>query len=381
MKNIRSKSVSHHNDCGASRPNLSNHAPTGVVKRLVLLVALALPVWGAVAADAVPHSHDSDSAQPASPGGGDTSLTLQELQRLVVQQGAQLKALEGQLHEQTSSGPGNTAAQASDLAPPASHKTATVADSQEKSSPAPAPGNTGGVTSAPVSGVVSAMQPASSAPGQGQASGGTSDMGYQRSYASGVSLGREILMSLQSQKAVGISLEPDVLLQGITDAVNGTALRMPDSLVMSTLNDLQADVNARTQIRRTEEVSRGREFRATFRKQKGVVSDAGSLYLVSAKGSTPHLRTTDLATLKIRASLPDGTVFDGSGDAGQTRQIKVGAMLPAVAIGLQKVGVGGRITIVVPPEKAYGDMGLPPAIPGGATLIFDITVQGVNEGG
>ncbi|WP_439413299.1 FKBP-type peptidyl-prolyl cis-trans isomerase [Enterobacter ludwigii] len=48
---------------------------------------------------------------------------------------------------------------------------------------------------------------------------------------------------------------------------------------------------------------------------------------------------------------------------------------------MQKVGAGGHFTVVVPPEKGYGDMGLPPAVPGGATLIFDITVKGVNEAG
>lgn len=202
----------------------------------------------------------------------------------------------------------------------------------------------------------------------------------RRAYASGVSLGRELQQSLAQQRSVGLSLSPALVLSGLEDSYGARPLRMTDDALRKVLQGLSDDFNGRIRERRDEEVSAGRDFRTKFRKQKGVVSDAGSLYLVSKKGFG-RLRTADMATLQITGHLPDGTVFDDSGDTGQTRKVKVGAMLPAIAIGLQKVGVGGQLTVVVPPEKGYGDMGLPPAVPGGATLIFDITVKGVNDAG
>nr|WP_254305089.1 FKBP-type peptidyl-prolyl cis-trans isomerase [Rahnella aceris] len=207
------------------------------------------------------------------------------------------------------------------------------------------------------------------------------DENARRAYASGVSLAGEVLQSLAVQKSLGISLPPDLILAGLQDGFNHKPLRIADDDIRMQVNSLNHDFSARLQARREDEVAQGRQYRQDFRKRKGAFFDAGSLYLVSNKGAPTHLTTSDIATLSIDGTLPDGTVFDGSGQAGQSRKVKVGAMLPAVAIGLQKVGVGGHITVVVPPEKGYGDMGLPPVVPGGSTLIFDITVKGVNESG
>lgn len=206
------------------------------------------------------------------------------------------------------------------------------------------------------------------------------DDNARRAYASGVSLAYEMQQSLAVQKSLGISLPQNLLMAGLQDALSNHPLQMPDRDIQSTLASLNADFTSRMQSRRADEVARGRDFRTDFRRKKGVVSDAGSLYLIETRGSG-RLRTSDMATLLVTGRLPDGTVFDGSGEAGQARKVKVGAMLPAIAIGLQKVGAGGHLTVVVPPEKGYGDMGLPPTVPGGATLIFDITVKGVNESG
>ncbi|MGC6031443.1 FKBP-type peptidyl-prolyl cis-trans isomerase [Enterobacter kobei] len=206
------------------------------------------------------------------------------------------------------------------------------------------------------------------------------DESGRRAYASGVSLAYDMKQSLAQQKALGIILPEALLMSGLQDALSGRPLRMADQDIQSTLSALNTDFSTRLQKRRTEEEARGREFRADFRRKKGAFSDAGSLYLIDEKG-TGRLHTSDMASLLVTGRLPDGTVFDGSGDAGRVRKVKVGAMLPAIAIGLQKVGAGGHLTVVVPPEKGYGDMGLPPSIPGGATLIFDIMVKGVNEAG
>ena len=40
--------------------------------------------------------------------------------------------------------------------------------------------------------------------------------------------------------------------------------------------------------------------------------------------------------------------------------------------GVSKMKVGGKATLVCPPELAYGDRGSPPAIAPGATLQFDV---------
>ena len=276
--------------------------------------------------------------------------------------------------------PGGTVSGAQAQAPVASPE-----ETQPASSDAAAPGASQAVppsapvTPAPVSQAPSAASApaASSVPAAAPAAMTDDD---RRAYASGVSLGRELQQSMAMQKSVGLNLSPALVLAGLEDSYGARPLRMDEDAIRQTLQGLNEEFTRRMQDRRADELAQGREYRQGFRKQKGVVADAGSLYQVHARG-TGRLKTTDLATIEMTGTLPDGTVFDGSGQAGQARKVKVGSMLPAVAIGLQKIGVGGHVTVVVPPEKGYGDMGMPPAIPGGATLIFDITVKGVNEAG
>jgi FKBP-type peptidyl-prolyl cis-trans isomerase FkpA len=41
---------------------------------------------------------------------------------------------------------------------------------------------------------------------------------------------------------------------------------------------------------------------------------------------------------------------------------------------------GGKSLLVCPSEIAYGDMGRPPSIPGGATLVFEIELLEIVPG-
>jgi FKBP-type peptidyl-prolyl cis-trans isomerase len=199
-----------------------------------------------------------------------------------------------------------------------------------------------------------------------------------RAYASGVSVGRSLLQSLAVQRSLGLTLTKEQVLAGIEDVFNQKTLRMQNDDIQTTLTQLNEDFTGRQRQHIDAAKAQGQAFRETFRKRKGVTQDAGFLYQVLDRG-TGHLSANDMATLEMTGRLPDGTLFDDSGKAGQSRRVRVGAMLPALAIGLQKVGVGGHIVVVIPPEKGYGDIGVPPDIPGGATLIFDITVKGGND--
>ena len=40
--------------------------------------------------------------------------------------------------------------------------------------------------------------------------------------------------------------------------------------------------------------------------------------------------------------------------------------------------VGEKARIVCPSDIAYGDRGSPPAIPGGATLVFEVELLGIK---
>ena len=81
--------------------------------------------------------------------------------------------------------------------------------------------------------------------------------------------------------------------------------------------------------------------------------------------------------------LQDGTKFDSSLDRGEpfTFQIGLRQVIEGWEIGLMGMKVGGKRTLVIPPELAYGDRGAGDLIPPNATLTFDVEIVDVEAPG
>ena len=76
-----------------------------------------------------------------------------------------------------------------------------------------------------------------------------------------------------------------------------------------------------------------------------------------------------------------GKQFDSSRGRGVfDTKIGVGQVIPGWDQGLIGLCKGAKATLVIPPELGYGDSGAGAAIPGGATLNFDVEVMSVSEG-
>ena len=70
-----------------------------------------------------------------------------------------------------------------------------------------------------------------------------------------------------------------------------------------------------------------------------------------------------------------GTEFD-SGNIPFT--LGAGQVIQGWDRGLLGMRVGGLRRIVIPPDLAYGDSGAPPAIPGDATLLFEVELVSIG---
>lgn len=78
-----------------------------------------------------------------------------------------------------------------------------------------------------------------------------------------------------------------------------------------------------------------------------------------------------------------GSQFDSSRDRGQPFdfQIGVGQVIKGWDAGIIGLCKGAKATLTIPPQEGYGESGAGGAIPGGATLEFDVEVLDFgNEG-
>jgi FKBP-type peptidyl-prolyl cis-trans isomerase FkpA len=101
-------------------------------------------------------------------------------------------------------------------------------------------------------------------------------------------------------------------------------------------------------------------------------TESGLIYMDLQPGTGASPKASDSVKVNYRGTLIDGTEFDSSYKRNQPAQFPLNGVIRCWTEGVQKMKVGGKARLVCPSEIAYGDNGHPPAIPGGATLIFEI---------
>lgn len=207
-------------------------------------------------------------------------------------------------------------------------------------------------------------------------------------YAFGASFAKNFEQFFTKQDELNLKVDNSQLVSGIQDALNGKS-KLSDEEIQTTLQNFQGKISEiqrakqekEEQIRAEqakENAKAGDEYRAKFAKEKGVEkTKSGLLYRIDKRGQGVNAKNTDTVVVHYKGTLINGTVFDSSYESKEPVTFPLDAVIDGWKEGLTHINKGGKLTLVIPPELAYGEQTVG-TIPGNSTLIFEVELLDIN---
>jgi FKBP-type peptidyl-prolyl cis-trans isomerase len=200
----------------------------------------------------------------------------------------------------------------------------------------------------------------------------------RQSYAAGVALGRDIQTLLTERKSWGIDPDRTALLAGVIDTFNGQ-YQLSEKLLASALTESEQAVNvARNQVL-MDQRAKGESFVAEFKKKKGAKkSSSGFWYRIDYPGDGAIAETSRVDVV-VKETLTDGLVIQDMESSGKVLSQSLSAFPPLFREAIGYLKNHGSLTMVVPPELAYGEAGYAPQIPPDATMVYELRIVDVDK--
>ena len=190
-------------------------------------------------------------------------------------------------------------------------------------------------------------------------------------------LGTNLAMQVGGQGNLRTLLEDDemeIVLEAFCDTLKGTSTQEPRVILQTYGQALNGILRDRTEKIMDKVKKDGEDFVANFLdcNEEAKKTDSGLVYyeMKEGDGKSPSLEST--VEVHYHGTLIDGTVFDSSVERGQTISFPLNGVIRGWQEGLQLMKEGGKATLVIPSDLAYGDAGSGEIIPPGATLKFEV---------
>ncbi|MCP4417138.1 MAG: FKBP-type peptidyl-prolyl cis-trans isomerase [Chloroflexi bacterium] len=111
-----------------------------------------------------------------------------------------------------------------------------------------------------------------------------------------------------------------------------------------------------------------------------MITNSGLQYIETETGGGKMPKRGQTVSVHYIGRLEDGKEFDNSVKRGQPIEFSlgVGQVISGWDEGIGLMKVGGKATLIIPPNLGYGSSGAGGVIPPNATLIFDVELVDVT---
>ena len=185
-------------------------------------------------------------------------------------------------------------------------------------------------------------------------------------------------------KRQNVEIKPEMVIQGIEDAISGGKPLMTEAERRTTLTGLAQRVKAeqmeKMKQQGAENRTAGEAFLAANAGKAGVTTlPSGLQYKVLKAGKGKSPQKSEKVTVNYRGRLIDGTEFDSSYSRGQPASFGVSQVIPGWTEALQLMKEGAKWELYIPANLAYGERGAGARIPPNSTLIFEVELLSVGQ--
>lgn len=148
------------------------------------------------------------------------------------------------------------------------------------------------------------------------------------------------------------------------------------------MTQLQARVKEREDAAKAESpeakknLEEGQAYASKMESEGYTKAPSGIVYKIDNPGTEPKVTPTDNVKVQYTGKNINGEVFDTNKD--NVRAMRANGFVPGFQEALTMLGKGGKMTVVIPADQAYGLDGAGDAIGPNQTLVFDIEILDIN---
>lgn len=190
---------------------------------------------------------------------------------------------------------------------------------------------------------------------------------------------------LAGQKFTDKELDIKELAAGIVDALTKKDIRLTDEQVNACVASLDALMQKRAAEMQQEflelaksNLQKANQYLEENKKKDGVqTTKTGLQYKVLKSGSGKQPTVADEVIIHYEGKTIAGEIFDSSIQRNEPARFPVQRVVPGFSEALQRMKVGDKWLVTIPPALGYREQGFPPAIGPNETLIFEIELLDV----